>query len=802
MTYVKRYRSSFIFILCLAFIFSLTYHTTIAENTPSITTSSDSQDVVKITPGVPTLIKEGSLNKYTFENLTVVAPKGKLIKNVIIQFTSAIDSQDKIEVPTMEGFSILSGSTIANQSINSVNEEGLPVEKWEEYLRKVVITLSNNNNKMMRFTANTEKKADYIYDYNAENKHYYQLLVLTEKDFIEDSSFAGGKRAPRFSDAYQAIEVDKKFQYMGRTGYMATVTNQQEMEFVTSVIKNGDFVWLGATSASPYIDPYLQRDGYTTNPNDFNQGLFYWVSGPEKGQIMWQGLRHGGTKNLNDYGYPTYWMSNTTMEFALSTSGTHSNPQYDYDGLYVATYPTKATYWVWCDQPEDVPQDGTQGYGQQVINWMIEYDDIPEISTSVSTVQSFELDPKLEAIAISVDDIKYGESIQPVVTKGNHESITEGLTYTYYGLDHGQYTLKLDSVPQDVGSYKVVVSGDGYTTAETIFHINPLQLNVNIHENTVGQPLDILIHDENGKDPINAPTYTYYQKDEVGNYSIPIDQQPTDAGDYKVVVSIKGYEDTEKEFTIAPKPLTIYALGNEHRLAGTITEGAKLSNVRMGHSLSQDQLLLNDTIDMFGEPEYTWYTPQRAKIDPENITLKEGDVYILSLRYDHPTQSLSNYHIEYKNFTLTVVKQNHLQQQITITIDETKDPLNKDDIQDIIEQQLPSKDDKKIFTIEDLIIYDKDQQDITQQGIDLSESGEYLIRVTVVDKDGNRTKIDFKYLVEKKDDVISGDQTADITIDQVNTSDQTDVLIWILSMSFSLGICLFIHQRKAKKETL
>ncbi len=791
----------FILGLCFFLVFTFMMNNNITEADFKASEESKDQDVVKVIPGVPTLVKEGGLNKYQFENLKINVPDGKLIKNIIVQFTSAIEDNDKIILPTgYSQFQVLSGSTVANQSINTVSEEGLSAQQWEEYLRGIVVQLSSTQNKTMRFTANTEQKAEYIYDYNAANKHYYQLVVISEEDFINDSSFDGGKRAPRFSDAYQAIEVDKKYQYMNRTGYMVTVTDEQEMRFVTSVIKNGDFVWLGATCASPYVDEYLQKDGYTNNPNNANYGRFYWISGPEKGKLMWEGNRKGSAL-LNNLGYTTFWISTaTSMEYGLINSGTHGQ-DYDVDGLYVATFPTKATYWVWCDQPEDVNGDGFQGYGKQIINWMIEYDDIPEMSTATTTVQSFELDPKLEAISLEVSDIKYGETIEPIAKKAGGDIVQDGLVYKYYGLKDGQYTEELSEPPTQVGSYKVVVSGDGYTSAESTFSILPLKIDVNIDKTTYGEDLKISIQDEKGNPPVHTPTYKYYQKDDKGEYTIELPQQPQDVGDYQVVISIEGYEETKKNFSIEPKEVIISALANGKKYAGTISDGGKLSDIRVGDDLKSQSSLLGDDISFFGQPQYEWYSLKRQALNPEDIKLKVGDVYLLKVSYPQTADSkqLDNYSIHYRDYTLTVIEKNHVNDQLTIIIDDKTDKIDKEDLSEIIQQQYPSVDDHQIVDIEDIIIYDQNHNDVTENGIDLSKPGKYIISVTVVDEDGHRTVIDYQYIVKGKENIDTKDDNQQETILAVDTSDTTYIFSWISMLTLSLLTLTSLMTLKKRK---
>lgn len=124
---------------------------------------------LSINTGAATPVYAGS-SDYSFPDLTVNIPAGVEVKNVTIQFTSAIQSTDAIQVTQGNGFTLVSGSKAGNVSINA---SGKTAADWESFLRdNVKISLSSSNVlRKLRFSASA-KPADAIYDYNAENGHW------------------------------------------------------------------------------------------------------------------------------------------------------------------------------------------------------------------------------------------------------------------------------------------------------------------------------------------------------------------------------------------------------------------------------------------------------------------------------------------------------------------------------------------------------------------------------------------------------------------------------------------------------
>lgn len=106
--------------------------------------------------------------------------------------------------------------------------------------------------------------------YNSRNGHFYRAVTGT---------------ITRNNAASAAANVSNQFG--GRTGYLVTITDDYENDFVASQIQNAQNVWIGASDAG-------------------TEGLWTWDQGPENGTVFW---RHpcvvNGTGNASSCGGAT-----------------------------------------------------------------------------------------------------------------------------------------------------------------------------------------------------------------------------------------------------------------------------------------------------------------------------------------------------------------------------------------------------------------------------------------------------------------------------------------------------------------
>lgn len=80
--------------------------------------------------------------------------------------------------------------------------------------------------------------------------------------------------------------------------------------------------------------------------------------------------------------------------------------------------------------------------------------------------------------------------------------------------------------------------------------------------------------------------------------------------------------------------------------------------------------------------------------------------------------------------------------------------FDKDDAKELINDRYEFTDNQgNLLTPGEVVIYDKDGNDITDQGIDLSKPGDYVIHVKVEDANGNSTTVDLDYIVKDPPEV-------------------------------------------------
>ena len=80
--------------------------------------------------------------------------------------------------------------------------------------------------------------------------------------------------------------------------------------------------------------------------------------------------------------------------------------------------------------------------------------------------------------------------------------------------------------------------------------------------------------------------------------------------------------------------------------------------------------------------------------------------------------------------------------------------LDKEGAEDFINDRYEFADNQgKPLEPDEIIIYDKEGNDITDKRIDLSKPGDYVTHVTVEDENGNSTTVDLDYIVKDPPEV-------------------------------------------------
>lgn len=398
----------------------------LAEGEPSVTST------IGIEPGYANEIQQGEsgyqngYHTYTFPELEVTQPGNQPIKSVVVQFSRAIQSGDAIQAanPAAAGItSVSAGGWVTNCVLTSAS--GLTAQQWQDYLRQnLQVRLTNTSAvvRSLRFSVSVEQ-LNSVYHYNEDNGHYY-LAVPT---------------AVNWPTAYQLASQQS---YLGRQGYLVTVTSQAEHDFVYSLI--GTNCWTGATCL----------DQYTGHPGSYGSAKadYYWVTGPEAGQLMWSGAYAQSAPNNPDSskmytnwstGEPNNSNGEQCMHFYSSMQGKWNDYSQNTNCAYVVEF------------------GGLEGDSEGV--------------TDTSSTTDMALDMTGKTLGVNCSDITYGGAVVPSTTV-NGKPFEEEVIYTYYKKQPDGSFAKIEGAPSDAGTYKVEVTKPDdatYTGSSKTFTIYP-----------------------------------------------------------------------------------------------------------------------------------------------------------------------------------------------------------------------------------------------------------------------------------------------------------------------------------------
>lgn len=212
-------------------------------------------------------------NKYYYSNAVV---SGDNIRTILISFSDNVTSGDKIILPqtTPSGFTV-SSSSLNNDYTKRINlNAGISASSVQEYIRGIGFSIASKTQSAV-VTVTTDSIA-YDTFYNIDTQHYYQ--------YIPDMS----------SSWLAAYEAAQNMTYMGRTGYLATIMNQEEDEYVNS-LSNGKTGWLGGTILTN-SGSKVDSDGGTAGDLLYYSSIattsvvstgWYWACGPEIGTTFY-----------------------------------------------------------------------------------------------------------------------------------------------------------------------------------------------------------------------------------------------------------------------------------------------------------------------------------------------------------------------------------------------------------------------------------------------------------------------------------------------------------------------------------
>lgn len=203
-------------------------------------------------------------DRYHYEAAEVA---GDGIRTILICFSDSVTPGDEIFLPaTPAGFTV-SATSADNDYVKRISlVPGTESADVQAYIRGVGFAIASRT-QSVEITI-TAEQIEYDTYYNIDKEHYYQYIPDLMKTWLE------------------AYDSAQSMVYMGRTGYLATVLNQEEDIFVNA-LSGGKVGWLGGTimANTGTTGGSLYYDGF--NANAVVPTGWYWACGPEKGTIFY-----------------------------------------------------------------------------------------------------------------------------------------------------------------------------------------------------------------------------------------------------------------------------------------------------------------------------------------------------------------------------------------------------------------------------------------------------------------------------------------------------------------------------------
>jgi len=220
-----------------------------------------------LTLNCPTETSAGS-NCFTFPSLEATG----YVSDIVVNFTEDPDGCT-ITLPTLPEGWTAEGNAYSKLVKLPTNT---PIADVNNFLKGITFCVPADALKDISITLSAEP-TDAKTFFFAENKHYYKFV-----QFQPGSTMT-------FLDCYNAA---KDMTYLGRHGYLATLTTLNEDKFVTRIAESA--AWIGATRLSASGGEGTQY--YTTFDTDDethpeSTDNWYWVCGPEKGKILFHGTQ-------------------------------------------------------------------------------------------------------------------------------------------------------------------------------------------------------------------------------------------------------------------------------------------------------------------------------------------------------------------------------------------------------------------------------------------------------------------------------------------------------------------------------
>lgn len=203
---------------------------------------------------------------YPFASVTV-----ENVRSIVVLYNEKTEDNEMIILPTSVNGVDLSKFTVKSQTagFKAINvKSGTSAGDVESYIRAIKFKITGDKKKAQIYVS--KKTIEYDTYYNYLNNHFYQYIPETKN----------------WTDARKkALSLT----FVGRKGYLATITSEEEDEFISKTGKGAG--WIGGT-----------RLKYNSSSNSFNtrgeaisykkagktgEYMWYWSDGPEKGEVFY-----------------------------------------------------------------------------------------------------------------------------------------------------------------------------------------------------------------------------------------------------------------------------------------------------------------------------------------------------------------------------------------------------------------------------------------------------------------------------------------------------------------------------------
>ena len=174
----------------------------------------------------------GSFNSSTNSFSKVAINGDETYKSLIIMFTKQTTMKIN-QLPDTSGF-VKDQTNSTNYSTVINMPQGKSASEVQEYLRRITFSDAEAG-ATVRVILSKENSLNNKVLYFNGNQHYYIFVKFNNNDYKS------------WTDSYN---LAKNMTYMGRKGYLATITSLEEDLFVKEAT-NGEVGWLGGTRLNP-----------------------------------------------------------------------------------------------------------------------------------------------------------------------------------------------------------------------------------------------------------------------------------------------------------------------------------------------------------------------------------------------------------------------------------------------------------------------------------------------------------------------------------------------------------------------